>query len=360
MISLILAAALAAPAAAGGPENLGVFAPSRLEAVLGQDGVTPVPVRTPDGRAFLFWTFGDTILGDWKGPVVTTATVNFTDAADMKAMPPNAAAWTVVPSSAAPLAALRFNFFSKDGKPSQPIPYLDGENPFIKRLWAAGGAQVKKDLYVYFMDIDLERDKGPMAFRPLGTGLARTRIGKDFPPSDISFERVKGFNLPGFIAGDGVVERNGYLYLASRAARAGDENFNALCFLRVKKSRVEDASAYRRLLPSGKWGRGGPALFFDDMGGEVSLTWDPARKEYTVFYMSSREQAVKMMTFRDFADLPRGAAAKAVYVPPAKPGHLFYSAKEIWRDEKRVHVIYMDPSVYQPVLVSFGRDDLYP
>ncbi|MDT8286291.1 MAG: hypothetical protein RQ748_04190 [Elusimicrobiales bacterium] len=356
---LMMAALLAAPASAE-PENFGVFAPSRLETVLGQDGVTPIPVTTPDGRRFLFWTFGDTILGDWKGPVVTTATVNFSDAADMKAMPPNTAAWTVVPSSAASLAALEFNFFMKDGKVSQPIPYLDGEDPFVKRLWAAGGAQVKKDLYVYFMDIDLEREKGPMAFRPLGTGLAKTRIGKDFPPDDIVFERVKGFSLPGFIAGDGVVDRGRYLYLAARAARAGDANFDALCFLRVKKSRIEKASAYQRLLPSGKWGEGEPALFFDDMGGEVSLTWDPAREEYTVFYMSSREQAVKMMTFADFARLPRGAAAKTVYIPPAKPGHLFYSAKEIWRDEERVHVVYMDPSVYQPVLVSFGRDYLYP
>lgn len=356
---LILTALLAAPASAG-PENLGVFAPSRLGTVLGQDGVTPIPVRTADGRKFLFWTFGDTILGDWKGPVVTTATVNFSDAADMKAMPPNTAAWTIVPSSAAGLAALEFNFFMNDGTVSQPIPYLDGEDPFVKRLWAAGGAQIKKHLYVYFMDIDLEREKGPMAFRPLGTGLAKLRIGKDFPAAGAAFERLKGFNLPGFIAGDGVVERKGYLYLASRAARAGDANFNALCFLRVKKSRVEDASAYQRLLPSGKWGRGEPALFFDDMGGEVSLTWDPERKDYTVFYMSSREQAVKMMNFSDFALLPRAATAKTVYAPPAKPGHLFYSAKEIWRDEKRVHVVYMDPSVYQPVLVSFDREYLYP
>ncbi|HBE88855.1 MAG TPA: hypothetical protein DDW67_06905 [Elusimicrobia bacterium] len=357
---LILGALLAAPAAAGEPENLGVFAPSRLEAVLGQDGVTPIPVKTPDGREFLVWTFGDTILGDWKGPVVTTATVNFGDAADMKAMPPNAAAWTIVPSSAAGLTGLKFNFFVKDGRVSQPIPYLDGENPFIKRLWAAGGAQTGKRLYVYFMDIDLERDKGPMSFRPLGTGLAKTVIGRDFPAGDISFERVKGFNLPGFIAGDGVLERKGYLYLASRAARAGDENFNALCFLRVKKSRVEDASAYQRLLPSGEWGRGEPALFFDDMGGEVSLTWDPGRKEYSVFYMSSKEQSVKLLAFRDFGDLARAAASRTVYTPPAKPGHLFYSAKEIWRNGKRVHVIYMDPSVYQPVLVSFDRTYLYP
>ncbi len=360
MLVLILSAVLAAPAAAVGPENLGVFAPSRLEAVLGQDGVTPIPVRTPDGRNFLFWTFGDTILGDWKGPVVTTATVNFNDAADLKAMPPNAAAWTIVPPSSSSLAALKFNFFMNDGKVSQPIPYLEGEDPFVKRLWAAGGAQAKNALYVYFMDIELEREKGPMAFRPLGTGLAKAKIGTDFPPAAISFERLKGFNLPGFIAGDGVVERKGHLYLAARAARAGDANFDALCFLRVRKSRVEDASAYQRLLPSGKWGRGDPALFFDDMGGEVSLTWDPARKEYTVFYMSSREQSVKMMIFRDFADLPRGAAAKPVYAPPPKPGHLYYSAKEIWRDEKRVHVIYMDPAVYQPVLVSFDRDYLYP
>jgi len=360
MKPLLLAAIVAAPAAAGDPENLGVFAPSRLEAVLGQDGVTPIPVKTPDGRELIFWTFGDTILGDWKGPVVTTATVNFNDAADMKAMPPNTAAWTAMPSSAAPLSALKFNFFMKDGRVSQPVPYLDGENPFVKRLWAAGGAQVKRSLYVYFMDIDLEREKGPMAFRPLGTGLAKARIDGDFPPADIVFERVNGFSLPGFIAGDGVVERKGYLYLASRAARADDADFNALCFLRVKKNRVEDASAYQRLLPSGKWGRGEPALFFDDMGGEVSLTWDPSRKEYTVFYMSSREQSVKMMTFRDFTDLPRAAEAKKVYTPPAKPGQLFYSAKEIWRDDKRVHVIYMDPSVYQPVLVSFERDRLYP
>lgn len=342
------------------PQNLGVFAPSRLKSVLGQDGVTPMPVRTPDGRALLLWTFGDTILGGWKGPVATTATVNFGDAADMKAMPPNTAAWTAVPSSAAGLAALDFKFFTEGGEVSQPVPYLEGEDPFVKRLWAAGGAQVKNTAYVYYMDIDLEREKGPLAFRPRGTGLAKARIGEDFPEGGLSFERVKGFSLPGVIAGDGVVARRGRLYLAARAARAGDENFDALCFLRVKASRVEDPAAYEYLRPSGRWGKGPPALLFDDMGGEVSLSWDEPRKEYSVFYMSSREQAVKFMSFRDFKSLPRGAAARAVYSPPAKPGRLYYSAKEVWRDEDAVHVIYMDPSIYQPILVSFSRAGLYP
>ena len=49
------------------PENIGVFLSKRLDYVLGQDGSTPVEVVFKNKKKKTIWTYGDTILGRFKG-----------------------------------------------------------------------------------------------------------------------------------------------------------------------------------------------------------------------------------------------------------------------------------------------------
>src|SRR3990172_13004186 len=74
-------------------ENLGIFADSRKKDVLGQDGVTPVPISDK----VTMWTFGDTILGTWKESVSTDAT--FSDRVSADNMISNSLAFTDRPTS---------------------------------------------------------------------------------------------------------------------------------------------------------------------------------------------------------------------------------------------------------------------
>src|SRR4030042_3566656 len=60
-------------------KNLGIFGESRKESVLGQDGCTPIPLDKG-----VMWTFGDTILGSWKGDLSVDST--FEDSAVIKGM----------------------------------------------------------------------------------------------------------------------------------------------------------------------------------------------------------------------------------------------------------------------------------
>ncbi len=179
--------------ASGAAVNEGVFAPDRLNHVLGQDGVTPIPVKLLDGSGAYLWTFGDTILGGWKGAVVTTATLDFSAAADMKAMPSNTMALTPVPSSAN-YRSLDFSFYAPGGKIAEFIGYKPGENPFVNRLWAAGGTQAGGFIYVYFMEVAITT-AAPGGFVFKGTGLARAPVPQSALPGLAGVR--KGRRFPG-------------------------------------------------------------------------------------------------------------------------------------------------------------------
>lgn len=344
---------LLASAAYGEPVNEGVFAPERLSSVLGQDGVTPIPIRGADGTAAVLWTFGDTILGGWKGAVVTTATLDFSAVTDMTAMPCNAMALTPALSSSN-YRSPGFVFYAPGGTVKEFIGYREGENPFLKRIWAAGGAHLGENIYVYYMDVDIDKT-APGGFVFKGAGLARARLPGKAGPEAFAFERVDGFSAPGLAVGDSALQRGKYLYALGRLSRADDGRLTSLALMRVKPRHVEDFSRYEFLTNRGRWSRKDRGAFFDDVGGEASLAYDTVKKNYRIIYMSFAEQKVKAAEFTDFKSFAKAPAAAPLYAPPAKPGALYYSAKEIFSDAGNIYLIYMDPAIYQPVLVRVPR-----
>jgi len=335
------------------PVNEGVFAPERLGSVLGQDGVTPIQIKAGDGSEALLWTFGDTILGGWKGAVVTTATLNFNAAADMTAMPCNTMALSPALSSAN-YRSPGFVFYAPAGKVREFIDYREGENPFSKRFWAAGGAQLGENIYVYYMDVDIDK-AAPGGFVFRGAGLARARRPQKAKPGALSFERVDGFRAEGLAVGDSALARGKYLYVLGRLSKAGDGRLTSLALMRVKPRYVEDFSRYEFLTNKGKWSRKERGAFFDDVAGEPSLSFDPVKKVYRMIYMSFAAQKVMAVEFADFPRFARAPAAVPLYTPPPKAGVLYYSAKEIFSDAGNIYFIYIDPSIYQPLLVRVPR-----
>ena len=107
-------------------ENLGIFGESRKESILGQDGCTPIPIN-----GIMMWTFGDTILGTWKGELNASST--FEDTAVMKGMISNSLAFTDIPDDAT-INRLGFTFLKRDGAAIPFIGTAGNEDPRVWRL----------------------------------------------------------------------------------------------------------------------------------------------------------------------------------------------------------------------------------
>lgn len=351
-VFLILFLSLAAANAQAEPVNEGIFGPDRLRSVLGQDGVTPIPVKLRDGTEFFLWTFGDTILGGWKGPVVTTATVDFNSAADMKAMPSNTLALTPVPSSAN-YRDLGFTFYAPEGHVREFIACREGESPLVKRLWADDGIQLGDTLYVYYMDVELDKNV-PGGFSFKGTGLASSPLPRRAELKMPAFKRLS-FRAEGLVIGDSVIAEGKYLYVLGRGSKANDGRLTSLTLLRVKPAGIEKLSSYEYLTAEGEWSGKERGLFFEDVSGEASLVSDAFKKVYRITYMSFNSQAIMTAEFAEFAEFAKAPKAAPLYKPPPKKDALYYSAKEVFSDAENVYLIYMDPSIYQPILVRAPR-----
>jgi len=342
-----------AGAVSGETADEGIFAPSRLDFVLGQDGVTPIPVTFNDGEKKYLWTFGDTILGAWKGPVATTATLSFTGGVSMKAMPCNALAISDVPTETN-YKELVFKFYPGSSTVSEFIKYKEGESPFANRLWADDGIQLENNVYVFYMDVELTK-KSKAGFKFKGTGLAKAKIPENGGISRFNFERVEKFYAKNLLLGDSAVEKSGYVYILGRIAKKAGGNLNALCAARVKPARIEDFPAYEFLSQNGRWQKKEKGAFFDDISGEASLVYDDGANLFRIVYMSAKTQQIRLVEFGTFKELARGPAAMSVYKPEPKKDIFYYSAKEIFHSKNAVHIIYIDPSIYQPILVKYGK-----
>ena len=353
LLSVLLFTSVFAPRVHAQAVNEGVFAKDRLKYVLGQDGVTPIPVKLRNGKEVFLWTFGDTILGEWKGAVNATATLNFSEIADMKAMPPNSLAMSPAPDDSN-YKELKFEYFTSSGAAVRDfIPYYDNESPRNVRLWADSGIALGGAVYVYYMYVEITEDQTAFPFKFTETGLARWDITEGLDIKKADFKRVPNFAIKDMVVGDGVVRGPGnYLSIVGRCAKKPGEALASLCFMRVKPGDIEKASAYEYLTASGTWGAKDPGLFFNDVCGEASLSYDRGKKEYTVIYMSGASQEIVMVTFKNFAALPAGYKKTVVYKPAVKKSVLYYSAKEIFRTGSFIYIIYIDPGNYQPILIK--------
>jgi hypothetical protein len=332
-------------------EPLGVFAPSRLAHVLGQDGVAPV--RFDD--TLTLWTFGDTILGSWKGDVSAAAT--FSERAIISNMLSNSLAFSGTPSPES-IGGIEFSYYTEKGKISPFIRNRPGENPARTRLWALDGIRLGGTVYVYYLDIRIDDPGKPMAFSLRGTGLARWDVPPGWKKGDaVDFRRREnlfGGDEPAF--GGSVIEKDGFLYTVGQFSTKDFKSYARIA--RVPAGDIEKRSAYRFLAPGGCWTgniRESLALF-GDVSGECTLSYNAALRNYLIVYCKLFKGEIAVVPFADFRELD-SPDVKTVYTPPALPRkgdrqeHFYYSGKEIFAEGRNIFVIYINPADYQPYLV---------
>ncbi|HSV96528.1 MAG TPA: DUF4185 domain-containing protein [Spirochaetota bacterium] len=334
-----------------GTESLGVFGASRMESVLGQDGVTPIPFND----TLTMWTFGDTILGQWKGRVSASAT--FSEKADVHSMISNSLAFS--PSiSNENVRDLRFSFHREDGRVAQFLKLRPGERPERDRLWAVDGLRRGEDLYVYYFRIRITEPGKPFGFRMEGVGIAHWSVPPAWRPGQaIEFRRLPDLFAGGYPAfGASVIERSGMAYtIGQYIDRDGS---SPVKLARSPLEGIDDPRAYEFLAADGSWVRAIDRAhgFFGDVAGECSLSYNENTGEYIIVYSRTGTGAIVVVRFREFASIV-SAPALTVYDPPALPGGeggpraWYYSGKEIFSEGRDLYAVYMHPLEYQPYLV---------
>lgn len=325
----------------------GVFATSRHEYVLGQDGVCSIQFSD----SVTLWTFADTILGRWKngtGPVSSLEKDTETEG-----MLSNSLAWSDRITSAN-FKNIRLSFLTEDGKVTQFIKNRRDEDPLYHRFWALDGVRIGNRVYVYYLHVFVPDYRRMLEFSVLYSGLAVWDIPEGWRPGDeIEFRRLgplfKG-DSPAF--GASAMLKDGYIYLAGHCKRG---NKFPLSFARVREEMVEDAGAYEFLSGEGTWQKEikKAGEFFGDVSGECSISYNSGLKKYLVIYSRIFSGEIVAVNFSGFDKLPE-AGINTVYTPSRKDGGGIwpYSGKEIFSEGRRIFIIYIDPLIYQPMLIE--------
>lgn len=334
----------------GRPEVLehGIFAPSRLESVIGQDGVCSI-VFSPE---ITLWTFADTITGKWKSEKGRLA--GDKKEALIDGMLSNSIAWSVRPTEEN-YNSIRLNFYKENGRTAQFIKNRKDENPLHHRFWALDGFRSGDSVYVYYLHVFVPDASRFLNFEVLYVGLARWDVPGEWKPGDaVSFRRlgpVFGKGAPYF--GAAVMTRDGYVYLAGHFKK-GESGF-PLSIARVPASDVENSKAYSFLSSDGEWvaGIGNAGAFIGDVSGECSLSYNDYLKEYIIIYSRNFTGDVASVRFKDFSML-RSAEGELLLKAAPRGGNSMwpYSGKEIFSSGSSIFMIYIDPERYQPLLVE--------
>ena len=335
-------------------QNLGIFGASRVKSVIGQDGCTPIRVGN-----YMMWTFGDTILGSWKGDLTVNST--FEDTAVMKSMISNSLAFTFVPDDDT-IPDLDFQFYRERGEVAQFIKPFPGEDPAVWRFWAIDGIQIEGTVYVYYMLIYIDKNKprreNALPIRVMGVGLAEWTMAPQWKPGDpISFKRsAKLFYEGEPVFGDAVIRHGEHLFLIGHGPASA--NRVPAFVARVRPAMIKKRSGYEFLMADGRWTASlrSAMPIAEDVMGEPSLSYNESLREYLVIYCSL-EGHIKGITFTDF-DVIKNKKTAVIYIPPSLPAlpsrpHLaYYSGKEIFSTDRALYAIYINPAIYQPILLK--------
>lgn len=339
----------------GKVENLGIFGLSRSQKVLGQDGCTPIPMGN-----IMMWTFGDTILGTWKGTLSLRST--FEETAIMKGMISNSLAFTEIPDDGT-IKNLQFKFYEIDGRVAQFIKYNPGEDARILRLWPADGIRLGSTVYVYYYMILIGKygnseGTGLPPLINLGTGIAEWEVPASWKTSDpVNFKRtVTIFSGKEPVFGDCVEKRGEYLYVIGRGFPVGGRT--PAFIARVKASEIKNRKAYRFLDMNYRWSSeiGSLRPFFNDVAGELSLSYNEYLKKNIIIYCSLNG-AIIYDAFNDYSML-KNTNARVLYAPAplprikSRPLLFYYSGKEIFHTRNKIYAIYINPAIYQPILLE--------
>jgi hypothetical protein len=90
--------------------------------------------------------------------------------------------------------------------------------------------------------------------------------------------------------------------------------------------------------------------------GELSLSYNDYLKKYLIIYCSL-DGTIKYLAFKNFS-LIKNEKARELYVPPllpkikSRPNLYYYSGKEILYTKKGIYAIYINPAIYQPILIK--------
>ncbi|TAL32372.1 MAG: DUF4185 domain-containing protein [Spirochaetes bacterium] len=340
------------PACGPRAEMMGPFGESRRALVLGQDGVTSIPFN----NYITMWTFGDTLLGDWKGSVSSAAT--FSERANVRSMISNSLAFTPAPTPET-IAALPFTFYTDRGEVAQFIKLLPHERPETDRLWAVDGVRMGDKVYVYYLAIRVGSSGKPFDFSMRAVGLACWVVPEQWRIGDpISFVRLPDLfpgDYPAF--GVSVLEKDGYLYTAGHYT--APDLSSPVKIARVRPENIGNPGAYEFLGRGGAWTgavREGVPLLGDVMG-ECSLSWNESAGEYVMVYCQLWTGRIVLVRFADFAGAEK-ARKEVVYEPPRltvtgpELAGYYYSGKEVYAAGAQIFAIFIHPLEYQPYLLK--------
>jgi len=329
-------------------QNLGIFGENRLESVLGQDGVNSI-----DFGEYTIWTFADTLIGDKPiHPITTSSTFD----GKFKYMLSNSIAFTKKSESKDVNKAI-FHFYQKDGRVTEFIKYREGENKFIRRLWANDGIKLGNTVYVYYMQIKLTGDSDIFVVDSIGLASWNVKNPNWTIGDPIEFERHDNlfkFNINNVTFGDCVVFYKNYVYVIGHYVK----NKNCkIQIARVNPFEITNSNAYRFLTEDGRWiddiSKAGS--FFDLVSGEVSMSID---NDTFVFFYCSLDGNIYQVNTNKLEEL-NTAEKKIIYQPghieSDKPLMIYYSAKEIYKDNDYFYVVYMNPQNYQPILLKVKK-----
>ncbi len=335
--------------------NLGIFGISRKNSVIGQDGCTPILIDN-----VMMWTFGDTIVGSWKGDLSVNDTFECT--AVMKGMLSNSLAFTAIPDDST-IADLEFLFYKENGVVAQFIKPFPGEDPALWRFWAIDGIQIDATVYVYYMLVCIDKnlankEPGGLPIRVFGVGIAEWIKPKAWKPGDaVSFKRtVKLFNEGEPLFGDAVIRRGDYLYLIGHGPSS--KNRVPAYTARVRPSLIRKRSGYEYLDAGGRWTKNMiyAAPIMEDVMGEPSLSYNEFLNEYVILYCSI-DGRIKTIAFDNFEGIQNKKTA-VIFTPPSlpsistRPRLFYYSGKEIFSTSTVLYAIYINPAIYQPILLK--------
>jgi len=326
----------------------GIFAPSRLDSVIGQDGVCSIKFSDE----IILWTFADTITGRWKSEKDRLAGDKKNALVD--GMISNSLAWSekITENN---YKGIRLNFYKENGKTAQFIKNRKDENPLRHRFWALDGFRTGNKVYVFYLHVYVPDHTKFLDFEVLYTGLARWDIPHGWKTGDsINFRRlgpVFGRGTPFF--GAAVMERKGFLYLAGHFKKSAFEF--PLSIARVKAEDIENSKKYTFLSSIGEWINDVSSAgdFIGDVSGECSLSYNDYLEEYVIVYSKNFTGDIAVVRFKEFRNL-HAAQKKIVHRvdKPESSGMWPYSGKEIFTSGRNLFLIYIDPVRYQPLLVE--------
>jgi hypothetical protein len=220
---------------------------------------------------------------------------------------------------------------------------------------------------VYYIIVRVDENAGKrkndmMPVRVMGVGVAEWNKPRVWRPGDpVRFIRSQKIFFEGEpVFGDSVIVQGRFLYMIGHGP--AENNRVPARISRVPAAEIKNRSAYEFLRQKGGWSKriDHAGRFFDDVMGEPSLSYNENLKNYLIIYCGM-DGIIKTVLFNDFSDL-HFKRPQRVYVPPPLPNiqsrpHLFYySGKEIHHTQTSIYAIYINPAIYQPILLKIPWD----